>query len=187
MADRYCRSCGHELRPEERFCTGCGRGVYETAHVPTPEADVPLPPPPQQAETVSKLPPQAPEQAASSPPRQQQPTLGRWKQFRRPILWFLGSVLFAGVMSAASDPANYGEPGMNTAESAGFFVGGIIIEVATVLWNYVTLLLVFGVVLYLYRRVRGTESTFLQSVFDRRLITVMVILILLVGILSLFM
>ena len=75
-------------------------------------------------------------------------------------------------MSAPSAPAN--------------FLGGIIIEVATVLCNYAMLLVVLGAVLYLYRRFRGTESTCLQSVFDRRLITVTVILLLLVGLLQLF-
>ncbi len=43
--DRYCRNCGHELSPEDRFCPNCGRPAHETAHVPTPEADVSVPPP----------------------------------------------------------------------------------------------------------------------------------------------
>jgi predicted amidophosphoribosyltransferase len=47
--DRYCGNCGHELSPEDRFCPNCGRPVHQTASVPTPEADVPVPPPPQQA------------------------------------------------------------------------------------------------------------------------------------------
>jgi hypothetical protein len=46
VADRYCRNCGHELSSEDRFCPSCGRPVHETAQVPTPEADVPVPPPP---------------------------------------------------------------------------------------------------------------------------------------------
>ncbi len=46
MADRYCRNCGHELRSEDRFCPNCGRAANETARMPTPEADVPVPPPP---------------------------------------------------------------------------------------------------------------------------------------------
>ena len=45
--DRYCRNCGQELQPEDRFCANCGRPVQETAAVPTPEADVPVPLPPQ--------------------------------------------------------------------------------------------------------------------------------------------
>jgi hypothetical protein len=48
MADRFCRECGHELRPEDRFCPNCGKPVHETAVVPTPEADVPTPSPPPQ-------------------------------------------------------------------------------------------------------------------------------------------
>jgi Domain of unknown function (DUF4352)/zinc-ribbon domain len=48
VADRYCRNCGHELRETDRFCPNCASPVQEVAHVPTPEADVPVPPPPQQ-------------------------------------------------------------------------------------------------------------------------------------------
>src|SRR5215208_440522 len=47
---RYCGNCGNELDPEDRFCQNCGRPVLQTAQVPTPEADVPVPPPPQQEE-----------------------------------------------------------------------------------------------------------------------------------------
>ena len=45
--DWYCRNCGQELQPEDRFCGNCARPVHATAHVPTPEADVPVPPPQQ--------------------------------------------------------------------------------------------------------------------------------------------
>ena len=48
MADRYCTNCGAQLGDEARFCPSCGRPVHETAAVPTPEADVPVPPPPGQ-------------------------------------------------------------------------------------------------------------------------------------------
>lgn len=44
MADRYCGNCGQELGTGNRFCPGCGRPIHETAVVPTPEADVPVPP-----------------------------------------------------------------------------------------------------------------------------------------------
>src|SRR5215217_8611616 len=50
MAQRYCTNCGAELREDDSFCGKCGRPVHETAQVPTPEADVPVPPPPQQEE-----------------------------------------------------------------------------------------------------------------------------------------
>ena len=48
MADRFCRNCGHELAENDRFCPNCGTPVDQAAHVPTPEADVPVPPPPGQ-------------------------------------------------------------------------------------------------------------------------------------------
>ena len=49
MADRYCRNCGHELGETDRFCPNCGSPVHEVAQVPTPEADVPVPTPPEEA------------------------------------------------------------------------------------------------------------------------------------------
>ncbi len=58
--DRYCRNCGQELQPVQQFCGSCGRPVHATDHLPTPEADVSVPPPPQQAEDRS-VPPQAPQ------------------------------------------------------------------------------------------------------------------------------
>ena len=42
-----------ELREEDRFCGRCGRPVYKTARVSTPEADVPVPPPPAQDEVTA--------------------------------------------------------------------------------------------------------------------------------------
>jgi hypothetical protein len=50
-SERYCSNCGQELRPEDRYCSNCGKPV----HVPTPEADVPVPPP-QQAKRTAPLP-----------------------------------------------------------------------------------------------------------------------------------
>jgi hypothetical protein len=68
VADRYCRNCGHELRQDDRFCPGCGRAVHETAHVPTPEADVDVPPPPQPSGGTAPT-----TQEAADLPRAQQP------------------------------------------------------------------------------------------------------------------
>jgi hypothetical protein len=44
VADRYCQNCGHQLGLEERSCPMCGRDAHETAHVPTSEANVLVPP-----------------------------------------------------------------------------------------------------------------------------------------------
>jgi hypothetical protein len=62
---RYCSNCGHELSPEDQFCSNCGTPVHRAARVPTPEADVPVPPPPQQAGGTAPPPQQAgvPEQS----------------------------------------------------------------------------------------------------------------------------
>ena len=62
---RYCGNCGNELDPEDRFCQNCGRPVHQTAQVPTPEADVPVPPPPQQEEAGTQ-----PLEQADAQPRQ---------------------------------------------------------------------------------------------------------------------
>jgi Domain of unknown function (DUF4352)/zinc-ribbon domain len=66
MADRYCRNCGQELTEDSRFCPNCGTPIQEAAHVPTPEADVPVPPPPQQQAWETTTP--RPEQATPQPP-----------------------------------------------------------------------------------------------------------------------
>ena len=58
MANRYCRNCGHELAENDRFCPNCGTPIQEAAHVPTPEADVPVPPPPGQQQAGEAAPPQ---------------------------------------------------------------------------------------------------------------------------------
>ncbi len=53
MADRYCRNCGHEFREADAFCPGCGKPVQQVAHVPVPEADVGVPPRPQETSGTS--------------------------------------------------------------------------------------------------------------------------------------
>ena len=61
-SSRYCSNCGHELGDEAQFCPNCGTAVHRAAHVPTPEADVPVSPPTQQAG-------QTPGYAPTEPPR----------------------------------------------------------------------------------------------------------------------
>jgi zinc-ribbon domain len=100
VADRYCTNCGHELRENERFCPNCGRPVHQTAHVPTPEADVPVPPPPhQQAEGSAPRPPQA-----EAPTQEgQRPTAGQPSGGRRRLLiglGALGAVIVVGLVAA---------------------------------------------------------------------------------------
>ena len=70
MADRYCGTCGQELSEDNRFCPNCGRPIQETSHVPTPEADVPVPPPPRQGWQTATPPPRQ----ATAPPRERSTT-----------------------------------------------------------------------------------------------------------------
>src|SRR5215213_2746684 len=58
VTERHCRNCGHELAETDRFCPNCGTPVHEAAHVPTPEADVEVPSPPEHA-GVTTPPPDA--------------------------------------------------------------------------------------------------------------------------------
>jgi hypothetical protein len=69
--ERYCSNCGHELNPEDQFCSNCGRPVHRVARVPTPEADRPVPPPPQlgAAGTAPEAPPQEGGRMSSVPLR----------------------------------------------------------------------------------------------------------------------
>ena len=111
MADRYCRNCGRELAEDDRFCPNCGTPVHEAAHVPTPEADRPVPsiPPPSERNAWQRFRygmADAPEQyhEASSerpyypPPRDP----GIWTGVKLgcgmfivlPIIIFLGAILF---------------------------------------------------------------------------------------------
>jgi hypothetical protein len=88
MAQRYCTNCGAELREDDRFCPNCGKPVHETAAVSTPEADVPVPPPPQQEAGAQPL-----EQAEAQP-------RGPWTTGRL-ALGCLGVFFFVFVVGAS--------------------------------------------------------------------------------------
>src|SRR5215217_2912766 len=54
LANKYCRNCGQELRPDDHLCPGCRKSVHETQSLPIPEANVPvvyLPPQKNEAST----------------------------------------------------------------------------------------------------------------------------------------
>jgi hypothetical protein len=68
MAKRCCTKCGAEIRQDDSFCGKCGRPVHETAVVATPEADVPVPPLPDQQQTGGTTPNNAPTGAAPRQP-----------------------------------------------------------------------------------------------------------------------
>lgn len=66
MTQRYCTNCGAELTEDARFCPSCGSPAHESAAVSTPEADVPVPPLPDQDQARGFAPPS---QQAGEPPR----------------------------------------------------------------------------------------------------------------------
>jgi ribosomal protein L40E len=55
LAQRYCTNCGAELREDASFCGKCGSPTYKTARVSTPEADVPVSPPPTHDEATATV------------------------------------------------------------------------------------------------------------------------------------
>jgi hypothetical protein len=176
--DRYCRSCGQELQPEDRFCAGCGRPVHATAQVPTPEADVPVLPLPQQDEVIAE-PSRTTEQTAAPSPQPQQRPPWRWSQYKWPIFLFLGSVIVANLLFAVTDPVNKGE-------SVGFVIGHTLAGCMSMLLYFVPAWLALGGLVYLVARLSGTKPHFFQAVFNWWVTLAVTIPILLFGLLSLF-
>src|SRR5215203_7118782 len=105
---RYCGNCGNELEPEDRFCQNCGKPVHQAARVPTPEADVPLPPPPQ---TI---------QGVSDPANTQKSWLWKW--------WPFAAVVFVFILLAASVGGNSGGSGSGSVGGNGGGGGGKLAE-----------------------------------------------------------
>ena len=173
--DRYCRNCGQELQPEDQFCANCGRPVHVTAYVPTPEADVSVPPP-QQAE-ASQQSPQAAEQTAVPSPEPQEHPQWRWKWARGPIILFLVSVFLASVSDIASDPLRDAPPSVLVVANLVATLGRWIV----LLVGYGLLWLVLGVVVYLIARLLGKRPSFYWVLFDWWVTVVVVAPILLFG------
>lgn len=147
--ERYCRSCGQELRPEDQFCANCGRPVHATAHVPTPEADDTFPPPPQQAQDGS-VPPQAP-QTQSSEELVRSATRG-------PAWGMLAVFLVLGIGETVQGMPN--SSGRSVGFQIGFGMGpaiGMTLAVAT-------LILLLAGVYYVTARKDGV--TFREAVFN---------------------
>jgi hypothetical protein len=109
MAQRYCTTCGAELREDDRFCPTCGRPIHETAAVSTPEADVPVPPPPQQQAGVQ------------SPEHPEAPPQGRWATGRLALgcLGVFFVVFVVGACLAALAGNGGGNAGQKNKKSGG--------------------------------------------------------------------
>jgi hypothetical protein len=178
--ERYCRRCGQELRPEDQFCANCGRPVHATAQVPTPEADVPVPPLPQQVEAIAQ-PSRTTEQAAAPSPQPQQRPPWRWSQYKGPIFFFLGSVIVSSLlMAVAGASTSEGNPVKNVS----FFIGYALGASSRFLLTFIPIWLALGGLAYLVDRLLGGKPRFFQVVFGWWVTVAVVILILLFGILS---
>jgi hypothetical protein len=174
---RYCRSCGQELRPEDRFCPNCGRPVHAPAHVPTPEADVTVPPPPQQVEAIAQ-PSRTTEQAAAPSPQQQQRPPWSWSQYKWKIFFFLGSVIVSSSLVAVAD-ASTSEG--NSVKNVSFFIGYALGASLNLLLTYIPIWLALGGLVYLVARLLGKKPPFFRMVFDWWVTVAVVIPILLIG------
>jgi zinc-ribbon domain len=107
VADRYCSNCGYALSENDHFCPNCGRPVHQTAHVPTPEADVPVPPPPRQrAEGTAPPPPQAGAPITQQPRSRRRLLVG---------LGALGAVIVVGLVATLTYPTLGGSPSEEVA------------------------------------------------------------------------
>jgi Tol biopolymer transport system component len=106
---RYCSVCRHELKPEDVYCPKCGTPVYRAAQVPTPEADRPVPAPPQPGAGAPGEPAQ--EQAA-----QQQPTQRGWWRRHPIITGGLGIIVVLFVFVSVVGSLGGGGGGENSAK-----------------------------------------------------------------------
>jgi hypothetical protein len=109
VADRYCRNCGQELPEDSRFCPNCGTPIQEAAHVPTPEADVPIPPPIQQQQVGGSAP--QPQQQAAAPQED-------WRQ-RHPILTGCLAIIVLLILGGVLAPVFSGGGGEGDAAGDG--------------------------------------------------------------------
>ena len=149
--DRYCRNCGQGLQPEDRFCGNCGRPVHDTAHVPTPEADVPVPPP-------------IPPAQASDPQPQEQPP-GE----ERDATWWAMQLMVVVFLVLGIGETVQGMPA-TSSKSVGFQVGVGMAPAIVAVLVVAALILLLGGVYYATGRKQGV--TFREAVFNWPLVIV---------------
>jgi hypothetical protein len=160
--DRYCRNCGQGLQPKDQFCGNCGRPVHVAAHVPTPEADIPVPPPPQQAEES----PQAP-QASSGEGRVQ---TAPWGPVLGMLVVFLALGIGALVQGMPAAPA-----GKDLAYQLGYQLGAGIGSALAATLAEGAIILVLGVVYYATGRKRSI--TLREAIFNWPMVVLAAVLI----------
>jgi hypothetical protein len=158
MAQRYCTNCGAELREDDSYCSKCGGPLHKVATVSTPEADVLVPPPPQQAEDRS-VPPQDP-QASSGDEQVRSATRG-------PMWTMLAVFLVLGIVEIVQEIVQ-GFPAVLEAKDIGFQIG---VQIGTGIGRTINaalatavIILVVGAIYYATARKRGV--TFREAVFN---------------------
>jgi hypothetical protein len=164
--DRYCRNCGQELQTEDRFCANCGRPAHATATVPTLEADVPVPPPPQGEDRS------APSQASQTPPGEAEP--GRVHTAPRGPIWGMVAVflfLWVGVTIQERPPDPSGK---DLGDQIGDQIGAGIVPAFRVTTRVGAIIVALGGVYHLTARKRGV--TFREGIFNWPLVIVAAII-----------
>ncbi len=132
-----------------------GRAVHQSARVPTPEADVSVPPPPRQPPTVA-----AGEGVGMSPSRQRRRNLA--------VLLLIGAIILAGIVGFVSTLVmNLRIGGGTVADNIGFSVAAALSSLVSGAIIAVLVMLLGGGVVYLLDRDRrgsaNTRITFLQA------------------------
>jgi hypothetical protein len=120
--DRYCGNCGRELSPEDQFCRNCGRPVHQAARVPTPEADVPVPPPPVQDEGTAAPPPQ--QDQGTEPTEWWQTSIGRTLGILAAIITVLAILASLAGGEGTGSQANKAKQQQGTEKAQGQGSGG---------------------------------------------------------------
>jgi hypothetical protein len=120
--DRYCGNCGRELSSEEQFCRNCGRPVHQAARVPTPEADVPVPPPPVQDEGTAAPPPQ--QDQGTEPTEWWQTSIGRTLGILAAIITVLAILASLAGGEGTGSQANKAKQQQGTEKAQGQGSGG---------------------------------------------------------------
>jgi len=131
-----------------------GRAAYRSARVPTPEADVSVPPPPRQPPTVA-----AGEGVGASPSRQRRRNLA--------VLLLIGAIILASIVGFVSTMVMNLQIGGTVADNIGFSVTAAWSRlVSSAILTVLVMLLGGGVIYLLDRDRRGSANasiTFLQA------------------------
>ncbi len=131
--------------------------------MPTPEADVSVPPPPRQPPTVT-----AGEGVGASPSRQRRRNLA--------VLLLIGAIILAGIVGFVSTMVMNLQIGGTVADNIGFSVAAALSRLVSSAILAVLVMLLGGGVIYLLNRDRrgsaNTRITFLQAALSWQVLVI---------------